>query len=111
MVRLNWRGVSTVESLVSFLQRQGAVALGLAPDFHHSLFVHLHPSSAPGEPEEVDMQGGAELLARIAEISGLEALGKLIPALREAGVQVHVQSPAPIIRIQIPEGAAFAYRR
>ena len=47
-VRLNWRGAGTVQSVASFLERQGSVALGLAPDLHHSLFVHLHPQAPPG---------------------------------------------------------------
>jgi hypothetical protein len=106
-VRLNWRGAKTVDSLASFLERQGNVALGLAPDLHHSLFVHLHPQAPPGQPEDVDMQGGTELLARIAEIPGLEALATLVGPLQAAHARIQVQSPAPIIRISIPEAERF----
>jgi len=106
-VRLNWRGAKTVQSLASFLERQGSVALNLAPELHHSLFVHLHPQASPGQPEEVDVQGGAELLARIAEIPGLEALATLVAALQTARAQIQVQSPAPILRIRIPEAERF----
>ena len=109
-VRLTWRGAKTVDSLASFLARQGNVALGLAPDLHHSLFAHLHPQAPPGQPEDVDMQGGAELLARIAEIPGLEELARLVPGLRAARAQIQVQSPAPIVHIRIPEGERFERR-
>ena len=109
-VRLNWRGAKTVRSVASFLERQGSVALSLAPDLHHSLFVHLHPQAAPGQPEEVDTQGGAELLSRIAEIAGLEELARLVPALQAANARVQVESPAPTIHIRIPEAERFEYR-
>ncbi len=109
-VRLTWRGAKTVQSVASFLERQGNVSLGLAPDLHHSLFVHLHPQAPPGLPEEVDIQGGAELLSRVAQIAGLEEIARLVPALQAANAQVQVLSPAPIIRIRIPEAERFEYR-
>jgi len=106
-VRLNWRGAGTARSLASFLERHTSVALNLAPELHHSLFVHLHPQAPPGQPEQVDVEGGAELLARIAEIPGLEALATLVAALQAARAQIQVQSPAPILRIRIPEAERF----
>jgi len=53
------------------------------------------------------IEGGAELLARIAEIPGLEALATLVAALQAARAQIQVQSPAPILRIRIPEAERF----
>jgi hypothetical protein len=107
---LNWEGSGTVQSLASVLEQQGAVALSLAPDLHHSLFVHLYPGASPGEPEQIDLSGDADLVARVAEISGLEALAELLPALRRAHAEVRVESPAPIIHIQIPASSSFGTR-
>ena len=53
------------------------------------------------------MQGGVELLARIAEIPGLEELATLVASLQAARAQIQVRSPAPIIRIRIPEAERF----
>jgi len=109
-VRLNWRGAKTVRAIASFLERQGRVALGLAPDLHHSLFVHLYPQADPGQPEAVDIEGGAELLGRVAGIGGLEELAQLVPALQAADARIQVQSPAPMIQIEIPASGRFQYR-
>jgi len=108
-VRLNWRGAKTVRAVASFLERQGKVALGLAPDLHHSLFVHLYPQAEAGEPEAVDIEGGAELLDRVAQIAGLEELAQLVPALQAADARIQVRSPAPVLEIEIPAIGRFRY--
>ena len=109
-IRLTWKGSGTVAALAQCLEDHGAVELDLAPEFHHSVFKHLYPDAEPGEPEQVDVQGDAGLLEKLAEIRGLEDMGKLVPALAAAGAEVYVESPAPCIQIRLPPGAAFAYR-
>jgi hypothetical protein len=104
---VQWEGPKTVRVLASVLQGQGAVALVLAADLHHSLFVHLYPGAAPGDPELVDVTGDAGLVARIAEVSGLESLAELVPALEAARAEVQVESPAPVIHMLIPETGSF----
>ena len=106
-VTVQWEGAKTVRTLSSALQERGAVLLGLAPDLHHSLFVHLYPGAAPGDPEQVDVRGDAELLTRVAEVPGLEGLADLVSALKAAQAQVQVESPAPAIHILIPEAGRF----
>lgn len=108
-VRLNWRGAKTVRAVASFLERQGKVALGLAPDLHHSLFVHLYPQAEAGQPEVVDIEGGAELLGQVAQIAGLEELAGLVAPLREADARIQVQSPAPMLIIELPVSGRFRY--
>jgi hypothetical protein len=104
---VHWEGPKTVRTLASALQQEGAAALSLAPDLHHSLFVHLYPGAGPGDPEQVDIRGDAALFGRIAEVAGLEGLAELIPALKAARAEVHVESPAPVIHILIPETGRF----
>jgi hypothetical protein len=105
-----WRGRATLDDLIATLRDRGAVVLDLAPDFHHSLFVHLCPDASPGDPEQVDVEGGVDLLLRVAETSGLESLSELLPVLRAARAQIRVESPAPKVHIRIADPHALSDR-
>jgi hypothetical protein len=105
VIRLTWHGLESIEAAKEALQRHGNVELQLPDDFHHTLFVHLHPGSAPVGSEQVDETGGAELLSRIAEINGLTGIANLVAAVTESRAKVRVISPSPKIIVELePNG-------
>ena len=99
--RLLWEGDETIEDASHSLRQGRAVRLELPSSYHHSLFAHLHPHCPPGSQEQVEQQGGPELLARIARIQGLEGLRKLEEVVQKATVRV--ESPAPVVLIRPSE--------
>lgn len=98
-----WRGPETVEEVLSRLRPGTDIELQLAGEYHHALFRVLYPDAAPGQPEELDCAGGAELLQPMAGISGLEGIAGLIAPLRQARARVHVIGRARIA-IMLPDG-------
>lgn len=95
---LIWRGAETVTAARAVLAQYGNVEAQLPPDFHHAVFVRLRPQAPPGRAQEVDISGGAELLAHIARIPGLDALARLERPLTEARARVRIVSPSPKVR-------------
>lgn len=78
------------------------IGLNLAANYHHAIFRHLHPAAPAGQFEVLDEQGGAELLAKLAEIEGLQALAELRDAVAESKGSVRITGPAMVI-IEIPK--------
>jgi len=98
---LLWRGTETVRAACNTLARHGKVELQLPSDFHHAVYCRLYPRATPGSAEEVDVSGGAELIARISRIPGLDALARLEEVAAEAHARVHVVSPSPKVVITV----------
>jgi len=109
-VRITWQGATTLASLATVIEKHGHADLELAPNLHHSLFVHLYPEALPGEPEEVDIHGDAELLMKVSEVGELTCLAELVPHFRAANVRIHVESPAPTLHIYVSDTARPDYR-
>ena len=102
---LLWRGAETVRAACATLARHGKVEVQLPADYHHAVFTRLHPQASPGQAEEVDITGGAELIARISRIPGLDALARLEEVAAEAHARVRVVSPSPKVLITANDDA------
>lgn len=102
---LLWRGTETIGAACDTLARHGRVEVQLPTDFHHAVFARLHPHAPPGQVEEVDVSGGAELIARISSIPGLDALARLEQPVAAAHARVRVVSPSPKLLITAPSAA------
>lgn len=110
-VRLMWEGRSTLTALRALVQAQTDFELELPPDYHFALFRHIYPHAAAGEPEQIDVSGGAELLDKVVEIQGLNELAELAATVAAAGGRVHIRSPGPGILVRFPQtsGAVREY--
>jgi hypothetical protein len=98
--QLVWNGMETIYMAKRLLlAEQGNFKIQLPPDFHHTLFTHLCSDANPGQVEAIDIDGGPEVLEKIGEIRGLEAVTELIQPIAEAGARIHVVSPGPCIEI------------
>lgn len=99
-----WRGRETVDEVLDRLQGACDIELQLANEYHHALFRALHPDAPPGQPEELDAAGGAELLQRLKHIRGLEAIAELVAPLQRGRARVHVTGRAKIAITLPPAG-------
>ena len=95
-IQLHWNGRTSVHQITSLLEQTDQIAIQLAPGYNHALYSRLHSSSARAGNEDIDRTGGAELLEVIAGIQGLEAFAELVEPLSQAGVSVHIESPARV---------------
>ncbi len=101
LIRLNWEGSETIEAIRPVLRQPCRIELTLAANYHHAIFRHLHPTAPAGQSELLDEQGGAELLAKLAEIEGLQVIAQLRDAVAKSKGKVRVTGPALVI-IEIP---------
>jgi hypothetical protein len=82
--------------------------LSLPKSYHPAVSAHLYPTSRIRK--RVDLIGDARLLARIAEIEGLEELARLVTTMRMVGARLRLRSPAPHLVFNIaamPRAARF----
>ncbi len=98
-LRLTWGGQVSLEQALRLLNEFGCVELELPAEFHHAVFTHLHPHSWETQLEQVDEEGGIELLERIAEIDQLSELLILRDAVAARSPHVSVRSPAPHVTV------------
>ena len=101
-VPLRWPGARTLPAARAAIRSRRAVEIELPLEMHHALCVQLHPGAPPTAAAELSEQGGAELLAPLAEVAGLEPLSGLERALRRARYRVHLSSPDPTLRLTPP---------
>ena len=97
LIRLTWHGHETIAVLPKLLDEAEEIEIALPLDYNHSLFHTLHPEARPADLENIDAQGGPELLSRIATVSGLEELAELVEVLTEAQASVRVSSPPTLL--------------
>lgn len=102
-VALRWPGTGTMKDARAAIRRGEPVDIELPLEVHYALFKHLHPDRPHTPSEEIDASGGAELLAPIATVAGLQDLKELEPAVRKAGYHVRLTSPEPRLRLTPPE--------
>lgn len=100
VVNLVWHGRATVDVARAAVSDHRDVELQLPAGFHHAVLVHFQShDTAPRPKQTIDVAGGPELLAQVASIHGLDALGELQdPVLREHA-NVRIVSPSPKIVI------------
>ncbi len=63
-------------------------------------FPHLRPGAWETRVEQIDEEGGADLLERIAESDQLADLQVFLPLVRERRARVFIRSPAPHLTIE-----------
>jgi hypothetical protein len=97
LIELPWRGQETIANTPRLLDKARQVKITLPDNYNHSLFSVFHPDAPPGHPEAVDVSGGAELLAAVASIRGLEGIAQLADGLPTEELSVRVVSPPAIV--------------
>lgn len=100
---LRWPGTGTLKEARAAIRRGLPVDIELPLEVHYALYKHLHPDRAHSPSEEIDASGGAELLAPIATVAGLQDLKELEPVVRKARYGVRLTSPEPRLRLTPPE--------
>lgn len=100
-IAIVWHGRDTVTEILERIQPATDIELQLAEGYHHALFRTLYPDAPPNQPEELDADGGAELLRGLDDINGLEGMEGLIAPLQYAGARVHISGRAKIA-ISVP---------
>lgn len=103
--RLTWGGKGTSAYAIEALQQQAKVEIALPASIHHALFSRLYPDAGTAAVEAVDVSGGAELVATLATLSGLEAMTELVEPLARWGYRVHLISPGPVLWLIPPQMA------
>ena len=98
---MHWSGTVSAREIKSMLGQADQFEIQLAPEYNHVLYSRLHSAKAQAGSENIDKTGGVELLEKIADIQGLEALAELVAPLSRAGASVHIESP-PWIIIELP---------
>ena len=101
LIRLTWHGHETVSLIPGLLNEFEQIEITLPLEYNHALFEKLHPDARPADLEDIDAHGGAELLSRIATVSGLEELENLTEPLNNAQASVRIISP-PTLLISLP---------
>jgi hypothetical protein len=104
-VALRWPGTDTLKAARAAIRSGVPVDIELPLEVHYALYKHLHPDRPHTPSEEIDASGGAELLAPIATVAGLQDLQHLAPAVRRSHYRVHLTSPEPRLRLTPPERA------
>jgi len=101
-VALRWPGTGTMKDARAAIRRGDPIDIELPLEVHYALFKHLHPDRPHTPSEEIDASGGAELLAPIATVAGLQDLKELGSAVRKARYSVRLTSPEPRLRLTPP---------
>jgi hypothetical protein len=99
VVNLMWHGRATVDVARAAVNDHRDVELQLPAGFHHAVLVHFQTNATPPPAQSIDVVGGPELLAEIAAIHGLDALGELTDPVQREHARVRVVSPTPKIVI------------
>jgi hypothetical protein len=103
LIKLTWGGRETAASAIEAMLRRAKVEIALPSSMHHALFRRLHPEADDGQPEQVDIAGGVEVIATLAKIDGLQALAELGEPLSRSGYRLHLRSPGPVLSLLPPE--------
>lgn len=104
-LRLTWSGKDTSAHAIEAMQRRAKVEIALPASIHHALYSRLNPRADTAAMEAVDASGGAELVATLATLTGLEAMAELAEPLTRWGYRVHVISPGPVLSLIPPQMA------
>jgi hypothetical protein len=102
LIELPWRGQETIGNTPRLLGKARQVKITLPANYNHSLFSVFCAGAAPGHPEAVDVSGGAELLAAVASIKGLEGIARLADELPAEELSVRIVSPPAIVMMLGP---------
>jgi hypothetical protein len=103
VIMLTWGGRETAATAIQALQRQAKVEITLPANIHHGLFRRLYPDAAVTAAEGVNVFGGAELIAPLAALAGLESLAELAEPLNHWGYRLQLRSPSPVLSLIPPQ--------
>lgn len=102
VVAMRWDGAHSVKAARSAIASGSQVEIELPLEDHYALYRHLHPESPRGGAEDIDASGGAELLASIATVAGLQDIQYLQPSVQRSHYRVRLTSPEPLLRLIPP---------
>lgn len=103
IVALAWESLPSVQAARQAMKAGAQVRISLPQGTHHALFQHLHPGAARGTPESFEIEGGPELLPRIAGVAGLEEVRKLEATARRLRYRVALSTPDPTLVLSPPQ--------
>ena len=106
--RISWNGSRTIPEVAAHLFKRERTVLSLPIDYHPAVSACLYPNSRVRK--SIDRIGDARLLARIAEIEGLEELARLVTPMQMVGARLRLRSPAPHLVFNVsavPRAARF----
>jgi hypothetical protein len=105
--RLVWDGAGTIWQITGNLERRQRTVLRLPTSYHPALSACLYT----GVPvrKRIDLFGDAGLLVRIAEIDGLDELGRLVEPMRNMRARLRLRSPAPHLVFNVPPRRRVSY--
>ncbi|WP_303900810.1 hypothetical protein [Thiohalomonas denitrificans] len=98
--RVFWGGQGSLDPAVELFKEKGSVEIEMPAELHHAVFSHLCSGARESQVEQIDQEGDADLLERIAEIGQLADLRVFLPLARERHARVSIRSPAPHLTIQ-----------
>ncbi len=101
VVALRWQGAPSVKAARGAIAAGNRIEIELPLEDHYALYRHLHPE-ATRAADQLDASGGAELLASIASVAGMEDVRKLRAAVERAHYRVRVTSPEPLLTLIPP---------
>lgn len=97
--QLEWKGAETAAAAQDAVIRHRPLEIHLPANYHNALLSRLRTDAGPAQPEILEITGGQELLAEIAQIDGLKDFAGLVGAVSESHSRVEVVSPSPKIAI------------
>lgn len=103
IVSLRWDGAPCLEAARAAMRKRSRIEIALPLETHHALFRHLHPEAPRGPDEDIDASGGAELLATVASVAGLEGIDALSAPLKRARYRAQLVSPEPLLLLLPPD--------
>lgn len=103
VVAVQWPGLDALKAARDGIKRGCEVAVELPVGTHYALYRQLHPGKSGRDAGRVDAAGGAEMLAPIAAVSGLEELARLRAAVQCVGYGLRLTSPEPTLLLIPPE--------
>lgn len=101
--RVTWRSKESLAEVEAALREHGRVEIALLPEYHHALWRDLGEGER-GQAEVLDVTGGSALLDRVARITNVSELASMSATLGEADIEVRLESPSPVIHIQLRSG-------
>ena len=90
-----WPGEESLAEARAGIANGEEVDIVLPAGEHHALCVWLSTDASGA----LDLEGGAELLARIAVLPGLADLSSLVPAVQRAGYRAELTGPPPVLSL------------
>lgn len=97
LIRLLWHGQETIDAVAGLLSRAERIEITLPANYNHVLFTKLNPDASDAALEDIETNGGPELLNQVAEVDGLEAFSTLVEALAEVRASIRIVSPPKLV--------------